>query len=308
MRAAGQSINSSQLFGVFDGHGVNGHHVSAFVSHTYPQNFQNALQEGQQPKQGVNDGIAQNEENAMRIAFRQTLEDLLHRRPVIECNYSGTTAVVLHIKEDALICANLGDSRAVLATRRNKGEPLNFKRESFVHNEDLTTWLCHPLSKDHKPNDPIEQQRIQLSGGRVAPYCEVNPVTGSRHYIGPARIYVKHGDYPGLAMSRSLGDMVAHSVGASADPDIYRKQRNQEQDKFVIIASDGVWEFVSSEEAIKIVIPFWHKGNPTQACEELTKLAVERWNREESGGSVDDITCIVIFLSHPSVFATLTEQ
>lgn len=99
-------------------------------------------------------------------------------------------------------------------------------------------------------------------------------------------------------MSRSLGDMVAHSVGASSEPEIYRKPRNESQDKFIIIASDGVWEFITSEEAIRLVIPFWLMNNPTLACEELTRVAVNKWRQEENG-SIDDITCLVIFLSAP---------
>lgn len=52
---------------------------------------------------------------------------------------------------------------------------------------------------------------------------------------------------PGLAMSRSLGDQVAHSVGVSSVPDVKEFYLSRE-DKFVVIATDGVWEFLSNEE------------------------------------------------------------
>lgn len=48
-------------------------------------------------------------------------------------------------------------------------------------------------------------------------------------------------------MSRSFGDEVAASVGVIAEPEIMEYNLKAE-DKFIILASDGVWEFISSEE------------------------------------------------------------
>ena len=63
-------------------------------------------------------------------------------------------------------------------------------------------------------------------------------------------------ELPGLAMSRSMGDGVAHSVGVSAEPEtmVFTLTVN---DKFVVIASDGVWEFLSNEDIAMIVLPFY---------------------------------------------------
>ena len=52
---------------------------------------------------------------------------------------------------------------------------------------------------------------------------------------------------PGLAMSRSIGDFVAHSVGVSPNPEVIKFEL-QPDDKFIVIASDGVWEFLTNEE------------------------------------------------------------
>ena len=57
------------------------------------------------------------------------------------------------------------------------------------------------LSKDHKPNLPEEKVRIEASGGMVDSY---HSATGQQ--LGPHRVWVKGQPYPGLAMSRSLGD------------------------------------------------------------------------------------------------------
>ena len=57
-------------------------------------------------------------------------------------------------------------------------------------------------------------------------------------------------------MSRSFGDRVAHSVGVSADPET-RTFTLTHNDKFLVIASDGVWEFLSNEDVANIVFPFY---------------------------------------------------
>ena len=66
------------------------------------------------------------------------------------------------------------------------------------------------------------------------------------------RVWLMEQDAPGLAMSRSLGDYIAHSVGVATDPEIMRFEL-QPEDKFIIIASDGVWEFLTNEMIAKIV-------------------------------------------------------
>lgn len=98
------------------------------------------------------------------------------------------------------------------------------------------------MSRDHKPNDPDEFKRINDMGGRVDPYYDEN---GSP--VGPHRVWLKNEELPGLAMSRSFGDEVAASVGVSAIPEI-KEWRLTDQDKFVVLASDGLWEFIESEE------------------------------------------------------------
>jgi len=57
-------------------------------------------------------------------------------------------------------------------------------------------------------------------------------------------------------MTRSFGDQVAHSVGCSALPEMSEYQFTKE-DKVVVIASDGVWEFLENIDVAKIVYPFY---------------------------------------------------
>ena len=57
-------------------------------------------------------------------------------------------------------------------------------------------------------------------------------------------------------MSRSFGDKIAHSVGVSAEPEV-KESILGPLDKFIVIASDGVWEFLSNEDVAGIVWPYY---------------------------------------------------
>lgn len=64
--------------------------------------------------------------------------------------------------------------------------------------------------------------------------------------IGPYRVWLKSQDIPGLAMSRSMGDSVAALVGVTPYPEI-REVELVKEDCFIVLASDGVWEFLSNQ-------------------------------------------------------------
>ena len=104
---------------------------------------------------------------------------------------------------------------------------------------------------------------------------------------------MKNEDIPGLAMSRSFGDQIACRCGVNAIPEI-SELRLTVQDKFIILASDGVWEFISNQTVADIVYPFYLKKNAEGAAESLVRAAFKEWKNQEN--VIDDITCIVIFL------------
>ena len=170
-----------------------------------------------------------------------------------------------------MICANLGDSRAILA-RFEKGSYNTIK-----------------LSRDHKPIEQDECERILQSGGRVSPYFDED----NMEYIGPKRIWLKDSDIPGLAMTRSFGDQIAHSVGVTPEPEIKEFPYNGNE-KFVVLASDGVWEFIDCDECIHIVKDYYENDmDASGAVNALISEAFKRWRREED--IVDDITAVVVF-------------
>ncbi len=109
-------------------------------------------------------------------------------------------------------------------------------------------------------------------------------------------------------MSRSFGDKVAHDAGVISDPEIleYRKQPQHYMDAFVVLGSDGLWDFVPNDKVLKVVRQHYlnskHKQDsndhkkldPEEAVAELVELASAEWSANEP--SRDDITCIVIYL------------
>jgi len=95
-------------------------------------------------------------------------------------------------------------------------------------------------------------------------------------------------------MTRSFGDAVAASVGVNGEPEILELDLAKD-DKFIVIASDGVWEFLENEDIAKIVAPFFEIKNAEKAAEAVVRESYLRWKREEEG-IVDDITCVIVFL------------
>ena len=130
----------------------------------------------------------------LRKTYLKVHEELM--KSSFDCHLSGSTACAMLFDSKKIFCANVGDSRAVLYSLVKK---TNFK--------------IIPLSEDHKPGLPNEKKRVESVGGRV------EPILGPQgQWLGPDRVWMKNEDTPGLAMSRSLGDGLAHSLGVSAEP------------------------------------------------------------------------------------------
>ncbi len=71
----------------------------------------------------------------------------------------------------------------------------------------------------------------------------------------------------------------------------------KEEDKFFVIASDGIWEYLQNEEVMNTIIPFYLRDDIDMAAEKVVKLSTEIWSRISL--SRDDITVIVVALHPP---------
>ncbi|KAG8380316.1 hypothetical protein BUALT_Bualt06G0003000 [Buddleja alternifolia] len=184
----------------------------------------------------------------------------------IDCFCSGTTAVTFVKQGHDLVIGNVGDSRAVLATR-----------------DEDNSLSAVQLTVDLKPNLPAEAERIRKCKGRVFALQDEPEV---------ARVWLPHHDCPGLAMARAFGDFCLKEFGLISVPEIsYR--RITDKDEFIVLATDGIWDVLSNKEVIDIV-----DSCPTRshAARTLVESAVRAWRSKYPTSKVDDCAVVCLFL------------
>jgi serine/threonine protein phosphatase PrpC len=295
--------NGSLFAGLFDGHGENGEEVVEFCIKYLQQYFKDHRGDfDANPTESIEQAV---ESCDLAIARCVTMDSLM----------AGTTAVILYINANGIHVGSVGDSRAVLGTSTGLSEGpersmsnvrpptrLTYKRQI----DDITRIAAIPLTTDQKPNHEGELDRILEAGGKVARLLDEN---GKR--VGPYRVWNAEGRLPGLAMSRSLGDRVAHSVGVSSEP-IVESFNFEPSDQFIVIASDGVWDVLENKDAINLIERFRNKskrGDLGTLPKRLKPVDVHiahlvalearyRWFQvvQEEDVMIDDISVIVIEL------------
>ena len=189
----------------------------------------------------------------------------------IESRMSGTTVSSIIITPEKIISINLGDSRSIL-----------FKYENGFY-------TYKNMTRDHKPSEKDESLRIINNNGRIK-RCYDEEL---KKYLGPERVWLKNKEEPGLAMTRSIGDKIAHSIGVIDEPE-FKIHEYDGSEKFIVIASDGIWEYLGGDDCIKIVKKFYEEDYAVdKASFALVKEAFDKWKRKEV--VIDDITVILIF-------------
>ena len=260
------NLKDFNIFCVMDGHGNNGHLVSRYLMKYINLFFKNnkKMNASNQNEDSIYLRLKKSDYHILRRLFRHAERDL-HKKSKIDANLSGTTCVMVAQIGDRFICANIGDSRAIMIKTGNE---------------------IVPLSIDQKPDDPEESKRIVQNGGEISQYEEDGEKSG------PYRIWKKGEVYPGIAMSRSVGDFIATSLGVVPEAKFIEEKIDQDC-KFIVVASDGIWEFLDNKRVGEIVMPYYKNDDPDGACKALIKEATEWWNKEDI--VVDDITVVVVF-------------
>ena len=266
-------ILNFNIFGVLDGHGEFGHYASQFVSRYVISHIKNhpLIKKCDEPKEIYQkltlDGY-------QIIANIFTDADVQIQKEKFDVQNSGTTCIIVIQLEEKIICANTGDSRAIMIYDKN-------------NNDNLVNTKIYNLSYDCKPELPNESQRIYECGGCVERALDDNDQEG-----GPYRVWVYGEDYPGLAMSRSIGDLDAKKIGVIPNPQIVEYTLDSNS-KYMLIASDGIWEFITNEEAMRVGNKFYLRNDAMGLCNELYRESVNYWLKEDC--VIDDITLIVVF-------------
>nr|GMD36840.1 probable protein phosphatase 2C 52 [Ipomoea batatas] len=244
--------------GVFDGHGPHGHMVARKVRDALPLKLLSFLQSSESkhgkstancckrnPKLDVVDPEKEDltEDKAgsfWRDAFLKSYKAMdkeLRSHPNIDCFCSGSTAVTIVKQGSNLFMGNIGDSRAILASKDSN--------DMMVANQ---------LTVDLKPDLPKEAERIKRCKGRVFALQDEPEVQ---------RVWLPFDNAPGLAMARAFGDFCLKEYGVISIPEVSHRVLT-DRDKFIVLASDGVgsptlspysfvWDVLSNEEVVEIV-------------------------------------------------------
>ncbi|KAK0762446.1 hypothetical protein N5P37_005259 [Trichoderma harzianum] len=181
--------------------------------------------------------------------------------PKYEEEVSGCTACVSLIAGNKLYVANAGDSRGVLGI---KGR-------------------AKPLSNDHKPQLETEKSRITAAGG----FVDFGRVNGN------------------LALSRAIGDfefkksaeLSPENQIVTAFPDVEEHDLTEE-DEFLVIACDGIWDCQSSQAVVEFVRRgIAAKQDLDKICENMMDNCLAS-NSETGGVGCDNMTMVIIGFLH----------
>ncbi|CAI9290897.1 unnamed protein product [Lactuca saligna] len=263
--------------GVFDGHGPWGHLVGKRVKKVMPAYLLHFWQEAcaqysvDSLKNSNFDQFGMWKKSLMKTC--STVDYDLELHPVIDSFFSGAAAVTIIREGDLLVLANVGDCRAVLGTTQDDG-----------------SLVAVQLTVDFKPNLPQESERIYKAGGSV---CE------SEDEPGVSRIRASNDETsegPGLALSRAFGDYFVKDFGLISEPDVIQTTITA-RDRFVILATDGVWDVVSNEKAVEIVSSASEKD---ESSRRLVDYASNQWKRQRPGFCTDDISAVCLFFHNSS--------
>lgn len=186
-------------------------------------------------------------------------QDSFSSQPTEDEGDSGTTACVIFLTPQFVICANAGDSRAILRTVQG---------------------MTLPMSYDHKPDDESEERRIRAAGGYVAGGRVEGDLAVSRG-LGDFRFKNFDTVLKGLE-GEGLGEQ---KVSPLPDISIHARQGLD----FCLIACDGIWDVQTNEHASKLVSDLFDEGESDLGlvCEEVCDVCLRL-------GSKDNMTVLIV--------------
>ena len=163
---------------------------------------------------------------------------------------------------------------------------MNLRTKLDFLSENGKLWITLPLSRDHKSDDKDEVNRIIENHGRIEP-----PQLNGKNF-GLPRIYFKNSNMPGITMTRSFGNQIGAQIGIICEPEIYETVI-EENDKFVVMASNRLWELITNDQVARIVIPYWEINDPEGACKQLVNVTKEFSKKHVK--TIDNLIVMVIF-------------
>jgi len=270
------------ICGVCDGHGEKGEQVSKFISKKLPRTTMKELKKFREP---LTEGAV---EKACFDAHAKCSRSL-DVTPFISSRTSGSTSVSVYFWDDNVTVCNVGDSRAVA------GEFLS-DREKVV---------AKALSRDQTAFRQDERDRVISCGARVLNHgqaqghAETHENWNDEHvgvhlekiHDDAPRVWDRDNLFPGCQFTRSFGDFAVEDLGIHSQPEIVTLKISASE-RYLVLASDGVWEFLTNQDVIDICCRF---SNPKDACDAIVELSSKLWLQNSK--VTDDTTIICVYLN-----------
>jgi len=198
---------------------------------------------------------------------------------------SGTTATVVLVRKNQIYYAHVGDSAAVIGRKKNN------------------KYVAQVLTLDHKPGSDKEKTRIEQLGGIVVNTKGVSQIIWKRAVKQAPSTTPRYEYVPFLTISRALGDFWSYNtdidqfiVSPNPDVDHIDLDINSNSNKFIILASDGLWNVMNAKEAVDHV--YEYEQNNTKQRHKCSTFLVDKslsiWRQKRA--SADNISVIVVFL------------
>lgn len=176
---------------------------------------------------------------------------------------SGSTATVMFLGSDSLIVAHVGDSRAVIS-RAGKAEVVCGDHRPYGNSKTSLAEIKR-----------IRQAGGWINNGRVCGFLSVSRAFGDIKLKTRRQEMLDEGVKGGLWTNKFASRIEMNGDWVTAAPEITRTSLKDAE--FIILASDGLWDYVQSSEAVRIVRnQLRQHGDAQRACEVLANLALDK--------------------------------
>ena len=268
------NINNNKIFtflGICDGHGDQGKTISNYLANRIPAKMKRYLNT---ISYNISiDNFSQEIEPNIKSIF-QAISTRLNSMQSIDTSYSGSCFCSLLITPSSIISINVGNSKAIIGIPNN--------------NSGENTYIPYNLNYEHTSLIQNEKERIINNGG----YVLYEKDEYDREY-GPLKVWKKNSLLPGLLPTRTFGDKESSSIGIISEPEIQYFEM-KDNFKFIVVGSNGLWSFISSEECVQIISKFYLEDDVHSAVNTIMNIVKSRWidQKEEI---IEDISIIVGF-------------
>ncbi|UXI18619.1 thioredoxin-like protein 1 [Sarcoptes scabiei] len=260
---------NTSLFAVFDGH--NGPEVAKFAAKYFPKHLtrnmnyrQGNIQRGlQEAFMALDELLLTKEGNDVLLHFRE--KSAYKSTKPIEINetshplsyFTGSTAVLLLIKNDIYYCANVGDSRCIICRDRKPKQ----------------------LSKDHNPDLIEERERIEKAGGIVV-NGRINKAINVSRSLGD------HWYKRNLKLNQKQQMIIAW-------PHI-NVEKIQQEDEFFVLICDGIWNSINNQDLIEFISKRIDHDDLSNVCHDVIKRILSPTPSTDQIVGKDNMTIMIV--------------